>query len=92
MSHNGAASQHWLGDSSAGRMYYKTMRQLQGPSGKERTPCRPNREDLDAVYRRFMTESDPDHREDAGKDLIRAVFGKDAIAQALQLRAKRSIQ
>ena len=39
------------------------------------------RESLDAAYSRFMNESDPQHREDAGKDLIRAVFGRDAIAE-----------
>jgi hypothetical protein len=39
------------------------------------------RESLDAAYDRFMTKADPKHREDAGKDLIRAVFGKDAIAE-----------
>jgi hypothetical protein len=39
------------------------------------------RKSLDAAYHRFMSESDPQHREDAGKDLIRAVFGKDAIAE-----------
>jgi hypothetical protein len=36
---------------------------------------------LEAAYDRFMNESDPSHREVAGKDLIRAVFGKDAIAE-----------
>ena len=39
------------------------------------------RESLDAAYDRFMNQSDPQHREAAGKDLIRAVFGKDAIAE-----------
>ena len=39
------------------------------------------RETLDAAYDRFMNEGDPQQREDTGKDLIRAVFGRDAIAE-----------
>ena len=38
-----------------------------------------NRE-LKAAYQRFVTEQDPSRKDEAGKDLIRAVFGKDAIA------------
>ena len=34
-----------------------------------------------ATYRRFMSEADPERKGEAGKDLIRAVFGKDAIAE-----------
>ena len=36
---------------------------------------------LSATYRRFMSESDPERKDEAGKDLIRAVFGKDAVAE-----------
>jgi hypothetical protein len=36
---------------------------------------------LDTAYRRFMSEIDPESKGEAGKDLIRAVFGKDAIAE-----------
>ena len=36
--------------------------------------------DLRAAYQRFMQEQDHARKEDAGKDLIRAIFGKDAIA------------
>jgi len=36
---------------------------------------------LNASYRRFMSEADPERKNEAGKDLIRAVFGKDAIAE-----------
>jgi len=36
---------------------------------------------LNASYRRFVSESDPERKNEAGKDLIRAVFGKDAIAE-----------
>jgi hypothetical protein len=39
------------------------------------------RENLQATYRRFMSETEPACKEEAGRDLIRAVFGKDAIAQ-----------
>jgi hypothetical protein len=38
-------------------------------------------ENLNATYRRFMAEADPERKGEAGKDLIRAVFGKDAIAE-----------
>lgn len=39
------------------------------------------RDQLNAAYRRFMTEDDPRLKGEAGQDLIRAVFGKDAIAE-----------
>ena len=39
------------------------------------------RANLNATYRRFMSEADPERKNEAGKDLIRAVFGKDAIAE-----------
>jgi predicted DNA-binding ribbon-helix-helix protein len=39
------------------------------------------KENLQATYRRFMKEQEPALKEEAGKDLIRAVFGKDAIAE-----------
>ena len=39
------------------------------------------RDNLNATYRRFMAETDPAGKDEAGKDLIRAVFGKDAIAE-----------
>jgi hypothetical protein len=39
------------------------------------------RDSLNATYRRFMSESDPQRKGEAGKNLIRAVFGKDAIAE-----------
>lgn len=39
------------------------------------------RENLNATYRRFMSEADPARKEDAGKDLIRAIFGTDALAE-----------
>jgi hypothetical protein len=39
------------------------------------------RDSLKTTYRRFMTEADPQRKDEAGKDLIRAIFGKDAIAE-----------
>ena len=36
---------------------------------------------LNATYRRFMAETDPERKGEAGKDLIQAIFGKDAIAE-----------
>lgn len=38
------------------------------------------KENLKAAYQRFMDEQEPARRDEAGKDLMRAVFGKDAIA------------
>jgi hypothetical protein len=39
------------------------------------------RANLNATFRRFMSEADPGRKGEAGKDLIRAIFGKDAIAE-----------
>jgi hypothetical protein len=39
------------------------------------------RNDMKATYERFMAECDPVRKGEAGKDLIRAIFGKDAIAE-----------
>lgn len=36
---------------------------------------------LKSAYRRLLTEHEPAKKEEAGKDLIRAIFGKDAIAK-----------
>jgi hypothetical protein len=36
---------------------------------------------LRAAYTRFMDEQEPERKNEAGKDLIRAIFGKDAIAE-----------
>jgi hypothetical protein len=36
---------------------------------------------LRATYKRFMKEQEPARKEEAGKDLIRAIFGDDAIAE-----------
>jgi hypothetical protein len=39
------------------------------------------RENLNATYRRFVSEAEPERKGQAGKDLIRAIFGKDAVAE-----------
>ena len=39
------------------------------------------RQNLNSTYRRFMSEADPQRKNEAGKDLIRAIFGKDSIAE-----------
>jgi hypothetical protein len=36
---------------------------------------------LKAAYRRFMDEKEPSAKHDAGEDLVRAIFGTDAIAE-----------
>ena len=36
---------------------------------------------LKATYKRFMDEREPARKNEAGKDLVRALFGKDAIAE-----------
>ncbi len=40
-----------------------------------------SREHLTATFRRFMDEQEPARKEEPGKDLIRSIFGKDAIAE-----------
>lgn len=39
------------------------------------------RKAMDIAYERFVAETDSDRKNDAGKDLIRAIFGRDAIAE-----------
>lgn len=39
------------------------------------------REALSASYHRFMSEADPQRKEGAGKELIQAIFGMEAIAK-----------
>jgi len=39
------------------------------------------RKNLNATYRRFMAETDPERKGEVGRDLIRTIFGKDAIAE-----------
>ena len=39
------------------------------------------KEQLKSSYDRFLAENDPARKNEAGKDLIRAIFGKNAIAE-----------
>jgi hypothetical protein len=39
------------------------------------------KEVLKATYKRFVDEQEPVRKNQAGQDLIRAIFGKDAIAE-----------
>jgi hypothetical protein len=36
---------------------------------------------LKSAYNRFLTENDPTRKNEAGRDLIRAIFVKDSIAE-----------
>ncbi len=38
-------------------------------------------ENLKSAYRRFLKEQEPSKKEKAGQDLVRSIFGKDAIAE-----------
>ena len=39
------------------------------------------KKNLNTAYRRFLKEREPSKKDQAGRDLIRAIFGKDAIAE-----------
>jgi len=39
------------------------------------------KEQLKSSYNRFLAETEPVRKNEAGRDLIRAIFGKDAIAE-----------
>ena len=39
------------------------------------------KEQLKSSFKRFLAENDPARKNEAGKDLIRTIFGKDAIAE-----------
>ena len=39
------------------------------------------KEQLKSSFDRFLAENDPTRKNEAGKDLIRTIFGKDAIAE-----------
>jgi hypothetical protein len=39
------------------------------------------KEQLRISYSRFLAENDPARKNEAGKDLIRVIFGKDAFAE-----------
>jgi hypothetical protein len=39
------------------------------------------KQQLKAAYRNFVEQAEPDGKNEAGRDLIRAIFGKDSIAE-----------
>jgi len=39
------------------------------------------KQQLKSAYRRFIEESDPARKNEAGRDLIRSIFGKESIAE-----------
>ena len=39
------------------------------------------KKELRKAYQRFISEAEPTQKNAAGKDLIRAIFGKDALAE-----------
>ena len=39
------------------------------------------KQQLKAAYRNFVEEAEPERKNEAGRDLIRAIFGKDSIAE-----------
>jgi hypothetical protein len=39
------------------------------------------KQQLEAVYRRFVDENESDLKNEAGRDLIRSLFGNDSIAE-----------
>ena len=39
------------------------------------------KQQLKSAYRNFVEEAEPTRKNDAGRDLIRAIFGKDSLAE-----------
>jgi hypothetical protein len=39
------------------------------------------KQQLNAAYRNFVNEADPTRKNEAGRDLIEAIFGKTSIAE-----------
>ena len=39
------------------------------------------KQQLKAAYRNFVEEAEPERKNEAGRDLIRAIFGKNSIAE-----------
>lgn len=39
------------------------------------------KEQLKASYRRFLDENDPSRKNEAGRELIRTIFGNESIAE-----------
>jgi hypothetical protein len=41
----------------------------------------PARKNMNAAYQKFMSEADAERKSEAGKELMRSIFGRDAIAE-----------
>lgn len=39
------------------------------------------KEQLKSSFKRFLNEDDPNRKNEAGRDLIRSIFGKDSVAE-----------
>jgi hypothetical protein len=39
------------------------------------------KQQLNAAYRNFVQEAEPERKNEAGRELIRAIFGKDSVAE-----------
>jgi hypothetical protein len=39
------------------------------------------KQELEAAYRNFVEEAEPEPKNEAGRDMIRAIFGKNSIAE-----------
>jgi hypothetical protein len=39
------------------------------------------KQQLKAAYRNFVQEAEPERKNEAGRELIRAIFGKDSVAE-----------
>jgi hypothetical protein len=39
------------------------------------------KQQLKAAYRNFVEEAEPERKNEAGRDLIRSIFGKDSLAE-----------
>jgi hypothetical protein len=65
----------------ARKMHLTMSRALVAPAQQGVEAEAATRDNLKATYRRFMAEADAERKGEAGKDLIRAIFGKDGIAE-----------
>ncbi len=39
------------------------------------------KQQLKVAYRNFVSEAEPERKNEAGRELIRAIFGKDSVAE-----------
>ena len=55
------------------------MADLLGKLGENKCGGDVTPEQLKSLYERFLTETDPSLKHEAGRELIRVLFGKDSI-------------